>query len=118
MAPALRPGDLLLAARNGSIGRGALVVVEHPERPGFELVKRVAALPGELAEGSLLGPDEYWVTGDNRDASTDSRSIGPVRRSQIHGVVLFRYWPLRRGPCGSGRSLWAGARGGRRAGGG
>ncbi|MFA5155091.1 MAG: signal peptidase I [Patescibacteria group bacterium] len=41
-----------------------------------------------------LGPDEYFVLGDNRNASKDSRSFGPVNRSFITGKVLFRGWPL------------------------
>lgn len=86
-------------------------------------VKRVIGLPGdtlEWAEGTLLlngqplresyldparcrfprtkppltlGPGEYYVLGDNRDNSNDSRSTGPIRRSAIRGRVvclLFR----------------------------
>jgi len=93
MQPALQPGDFLVAVRRGSIERGALVVIEHPARPGFEMVKRVDALPGERAGDRILGADEYWVVGDRPDASTDSRSFGAVRRSAIRGIVRFRYWP-------------------------
>ena len=84
-------------------------------------VKRVIGLPGETIEirdgviyisGSLirehyldparsryprnkpprkLGPDEYYVLGDNRDASNDSRSVGPIRASMMVGRVFFRF---------------------------
>ncbi len=43
-----------------------------------------------------LGPDEYFVLGDNRNSSKDSRSFGPVNRSFIIGRVLFRGWPFNR----------------------
>ena len=93
MEPTLRAGDFLVAVRSGRVGRGALVVVEHPKRPGFEMVKRVEALPGERVGGRILGPGEYWLVGDRPDASTDSRAFGPLRLAAILGVVRFRYWP-------------------------
>lgn len=42
----------------------------------------------------IVGPDEYYVLGDNRGASKDSRYFGPVNKSFITGKVLFRGWPL------------------------
>lgn len=39
-----------------------------------------------------LGPDEYYVLGDNRLASDDSRSIGPVQRREIQGVLTTIWW--------------------------
>jgi signal peptidase I len=89
MAPTLRPGDQLLCVRPGRIRRGDLVVVRPPTH-GFEMLKRVAALPGEGG----LGPDEYLVVGDNPAASTDGRTFGPVRGSEVAGVVLLRYLPV------------------------
>lgn len=41
-----------------------------------------------------LGPDEYWLMGDNRLGSKDSRYFGPVKRSFIHGRILFRIWSI------------------------
>jgi signal peptidase I len=40
-----------------------------------------------------LGPDEYFVMGDNRNASRDSRAFGPVARHLIIGQALLRVWP-------------------------
>jgi type IV secretory pathway protease TraF len=93
MAPTLQPGDFLVAIRRGAARRGALVVVEHPARPGFEMVKRVEGIPGDTMDGRRLGAGQYWVAGDDRAASTDSRTLGPVEAEQIRGVVRVRYWP-------------------------
>jgi signal peptidase I len=94
MAPTLRSGDLLIAVRSGPIRRGALVVVEHPGRPGYEMVKRIVGAPGDAIGETVLGPDEFWLEGDNAEASTDSRTLGTFDRGAIRGVILFRYWPL------------------------
>jgi signal peptidase I len=43
-----------------------------------------------------LGEDQYFLLGDNRQGSSDSRSWGPVSADQILGKVVYRYWPLSR----------------------
>ena len=44
----------------------------------------------------ILGPDEYFLIGDNRDLTSDSRNTSPVKRNKIRGKIVFRYWPLKR----------------------
>jgi len=41
-----------------------------------------------------LAPDEYWVMGDNRRNSHDSRFIGPIKEKYIHGRIVFRIWSI------------------------
>ena len=52
--------------------------------------------PGLAAEPFLLGEEEYFVLGDNRNDSIDSREpeVGAVRREDIMGRAFFRLWPL------------------------
>ena len=52
--------------------------------------------PGLAAEPFLLGEEEYFVLGDNRNDSIDSREpeVGAVRREDILGRAFFRLWPL------------------------
>jgi len=97
MAPTLLPGDWALAIAAGTPARGHVVVVEHPERPGLEMVKRVTGVPGDLTpDGRILGPDELWVEGDNPSRSTDSRQHGPVRCDHVKARVRLIYWPASR----------------------
>ena len=52
--------------------------------------------PGLAAEPVILGEDEYFVLGDNRNNSSDSRdpSVGNIHRSDIIGKAWVRIWPL------------------------
>lgn len=45
-------------------------------------------------EPMVLGDDEYFVLGDNRNGSSDSRMIGPVKRDAIVGKAIFRIYPF------------------------
>jgi len=89
MTPTLQPGDFLAVRRlrSGEPRAGQLVVVRTAER---EIVKRVVT-----SSARVLASDELWVEGDNADASTDSRTDGPIRRDSVVGVVRARYKPLR-----------------------
>jgi nickel-type superoxide dismutase maturation protease len=94
MAPTLEPGDWALAVKPGRLRRGHVVVLEHPSRPGFEVVKRIVCIPDELApDGRILELNEWWVQGDNLDSSTDSRHFGPVTTEGIRARVRLIYWP-------------------------
>jgi nickel-type superoxide dismutase maturation protease len=92
MRPTLEPGDWGLALGNARGRRprvGDIVVLEHPERPWFELVKRVI----DVRSSPTSGATELWVEGDDPAASTDSRHFGPVDGSQIRGRLVLVWWP-------------------------
>jgi type IV secretory pathway protease TraF len=93
MAPTLLPGDRALTVSLGRARKGRVVVVEHPGRPGYEMVKRIVAVPGEHVGERTLADAEYWIEGDRPDASTDSRRFGPVRSEHLKARVLLVYWP-------------------------
>ena len=73
MAPTLAPGDWALVATPSSYSRGDVVVVEHPGRPGFEMVKRIVKHPDlQLVGLYCYSPDKI-----GRDAG-DIVGIGPI----------------------------------------
>jgi nickel-type superoxide dismutase maturation protease len=96
MVPTLLPGDWALAVSGRRPRKGHVVVVEHPGRPGYEMVKRLTTVPGGSVGERVLGDDEYWVEGDREDASSDSRHFGPVRAEHLKARVLLVYWPKER----------------------
>jgi nickel-type superoxide dismutase maturation protease len=96
MAPALAPGDWALAIPVRRPRVGDVVVVEHPGRPGYEMVKRLIAGPAGRVGDRILGSDEWWIEGDFAHASTDSRQFGPVTRDRLKAKVVLIYWPKER----------------------
>ena len=107
----------------GDIGRGDMVVFWYPFDPSKSYIKRVIGLPGdriEIDRGTVMvngqrlvenyvpeeyrdrvslepetvPSDEYFVLGDHRSSSNDSRSWGFVPRRFIYGKAVFVYWPL------------------------
>jgi nickel-type superoxide dismutase maturation protease len=80
MAPTLKDGDVVLTRNRQQPRTGDVVVVTWVTRPGQLSIKRVTGADHNL----------WHVEGDNPDASTDSRELGPA---QVHGVVVARLWP-------------------------
>ncbi len=80
MRPALRPGDGIVAIRSQRVRRGEVRVFEHPDRPGFWLVKRV----GDIHR------DGFEATSDNGalEGVRDSRHFGPVPVAGSFRMVL------------------------------
>ena len=90
MAPALRPGDRMVAVRGLPARQGDIVAARDPRTPSRVLIKRVAAVDAARC---------LHLAGDDPSASTDSRTFGPLARSEVVGRVVWRYWPTdRRGP--------------------
>jgi len=76
---------------------GSHVFVDGNEIPETYLPSEIVTRSGAfLHEGQsiLVSPDEYFVFGDNRNHSSDSREWGPITKAEIVGKVFFRYWPV------------------------
>jgi signal peptidase I len=107
----------------GNIDRGDTVVFWFPGDPTKSYIKRVIGMPGdrvEVVDGKVIvngqalienyvppefrdqssmsaraiTEDEYFVLGDHRSSSNDSRAWGMVPRRYIYGKAVFIYWPL------------------------
>jgi len=93
MRPALEPGDWAIAIAPARVRRGDIVVVEHPERPGLEIVKRVVNVSGDVAPDGFPLVDQVWIEGDEPESSTDSRQFGSVAIDRVRGRVRLVWWP-------------------------
>ena len=107
----------------GDIKRGDTVVFWYPEDPAKSYIKRVIGLPGDTVEvkdgwvmvngkklqenyvpaeyrddrpypSTMVPANDYFVLGDHRISSNDSRAWGFVPRSYIYGKAVFVFWPL------------------------
>lgn len=104
------------------IRRGDIVIFSSMENPQKDLIKRVIGLPGDRVEmrngevlvngekldepyartntrrenrrEPVLGPGQYYVLGDNRPDSQDSRVFHAIDTRSIKGKVILRWWPL------------------------
>ncbi len=117
MHPTLNGNELLILNKLGKIERFKIVIVDEDTD---DLIKRVIGLPNETIEIKnsniyingkkiedkygdgrtsdyekiTLKKDEYFVMGDNRENSRDSRMIGPIKKSKIKGTTNFIIFPF------------------------
>lgn len=78
------------------IKNGTVTIFNQKNPDGLLLDEKEYLSSGAKTNGDLtitLGNDEYFVLGDNRSFSSDSRAWGPVPDENIIGAVLFRAWP-------------------------
>jgi len=107
----------------GPVARGDVIVLRYPLDPEIDYIKRVVGLPGDqitLARGevwvngvrldepyvasvdvtstlsTVVAAGNYFVLGDNRPRSSDSREFGLVPEAYVRGRVDLRLWPLER----------------------
>ncbi|MCM1569119.1 MAG: signal peptidase I [Roseburia sp.] len=92
MTPTLNSGELHVFSRFAEPEVGDIVLLRAPSGD-CNYVKRLIAVPGDTVEHCsaplLLDADQYYVCGDNRGASYDSRSFGPIPGNSILGVLVF-----------------------------
>lgn len=88
-----KPGDLI-EIHDGAVYRNGSQINESYLPVGTYTDGRTSFLTDEDKMEIELADDEYFVMGDNRGISKDSRSIGPIPEDKIIGEVLLRFYPF------------------------
>lgn len=89
MKPALKNGEYFLVNKmDKDFKEGDIVVFKNPDNPNYDVVKRIQNPPEEIN----LKEDEYYVLGDNKEKSIDSRNFGSINKSSIIGKYWFSYY--------------------------
>ncbi|MDD6071803.1 MAG: signal peptidase I [Clostridiales bacterium] len=85
------PGETVRIDEEGTIYINDKVLEEEY---GYETIE--PAMIGRAYENVVLGEDEYFVMGDNRNDSKDSRfeEVGNIKREELEGKAVFRIWPF------------------------
>lgn len=86
------PGERV-KVENGNV---TIYNTAHPEGVAIKEMYLPADLTTSGEKISVLGPDQYFVMGDNRQNSYDSRRFGPIDKSAIVGRAWLRGWPINR----------------------
>ena len=98
MAPTLQAGDhIVVTPYHGTPQRGDVIVFRAPTASDELMVKRIAGAPGDVVEAGagrtvVVPAGCYFVIGDNRVDSFDSRHWGPLRRDLIVGRARLVLW--------------------------
>ena len=86
MEPAFKPRDYVIANKLayilGNPSKGDVVVIKHPKEKNKFLIKRISL---------VTNSDEYYVIGDNKNFSQDSRHFGSIKKNLIIGKVWFHF---------------------------
>lgn len=112
MEPTLANGDYLIideiSYKFHKPEKGDIVVFRYPLDPSKYFIKRIIGMPGEILEFDgqtiTLKENEYFVMGDNRNASSDSRVWGPVPENLLVGRTFIRLWPFNKADILSGQN--------------